>query len=87
MKRPKIIQRGKIIYYIYDEKVVVGIGTQYISYNQYNNWNRQGITEFIKKIKNSKEDEYANATDQMSLAGQCGIRGTATSKPKDAISI
>ena len=87
MKTPKVVQRGKIIYYIYDEKVVVGIGDQYISYNQYDNWNRQGIAQFIKKVLRSREDEYANATDQMSLAVQCGIRGASTSKPKDAISI
>jgi hypothetical protein len=82
MKKPKIIQRGKITYYLYEEKVVVAIGSQYISYNIYDNWNRQGITQFANIIKRSKEDEYANATDQMSLAVQCGIRGASTTKPK-----
>lgn len=84
MKKPKVIQRGKIIYYLYDEKAVVKVGTQYVSYNIYDNWNRQGITQFINKIKRSKEHEYATAADQMSLAMQCGIRGSSTSKPKEA---
>lgn len=84
MKTPKVLQRGKIVYYIYDEKVVVGVGgSQWISYNQYDNYNRQGITQFINILMKSKEDEYASAVDQMSLAVQCGIRGASTQKPKD----
>lgn len=84
MSRPKVIQRGKLTYYIYDEKVIVNVGGyQYVSYNQYDNWNRQGITQFTNAILNSKEDEYGNAADQMTLAVQCGIRGTSTTKPKD----
>jgi len=80
---PKILERGKLTYYIYDEKVIVRIGTQWISYNQYDNYNRQGITQFINKLNKSKPDEYANAVDQMTLAVQCGIRGSSTQKPKD----
>ena len=83
MKKPKIITRGKLTYYIYDEKVVVSVGgNQYVSYNQYDNWNRQGITQFIDILNKSKEGEYANTIDQMSLAVQCGIRGSSTNKPK-----
>lgn len=83
MKKPKVIQRGKLTYYLYEEKVVVRIGEQYVSYNIYDNWNRQGITQFINIIKKSKEHEYGNAMDQISLAMQCGIRGSATAAPKD----
>lgn len=84
IKNPKILQRGKITYYIYDEKVVVAVGGhQYISYNQYDNYNRQGITQFINILLKSKETDYANAIDQMTLAVQCGIRGASTRKPKD----
>lgn len=84
-KKPRIVTRGKIVYYLYDEKVVVGVGCdQWVSYNQYDNWNRQGIAQFINIILRSKETEYANATDQMSLAVQCGIRGSGTRKPEDA---
>jgi len=83
-KNPKIINRGKITYYIYDEKVVVSVGCeQYISYNQYDNWNRQGINQFIDKLKKSEDGEYANVIDQMSLAVRCGIRGSSTTKPKE----
>lgn len=82
MEQPKIIKRGKVVYLIYAEKVVVGIGgTQWVSYNQYDNYNRQGITLFRNKILKSKEDEYGNAVEQMSLAVECGIRGTGTTKP------
>lgn len=77
-----IIKRGKLTYVLYPEKVVVGIGMgQWVSYNQYDNWNRQGITQFRKMILKSREDEYANPSDQMTLAHYCGIRGTGTQKP------
>lgn len=80
---PKVIKRGRITYVLYTEKVVVGIGdTQWVSYNQYDNWNRQGITLFRQEILKSKENEYDNPSDQMTLAIQCGIRGTSTSKPQ-----
>lgn len=85
IEQPEIIQRGKITYYLYAEKVVVGVGNQWISYNQYDNWNRQGITQFANMIRKSKEDEYANAVDQMTLAVQCGIRGSSTRKPEEAL--
>lgn len=85
MSKPKVLQRGRLTYYIYDEKVIVSVGGfQWVSYNQYDNWNRQGITQFINTILKSKEDEYDNVVDQMTLAMQCGIRGTGTSKPKEA---
>ena len=84
MSKPKVLQRGRLTYYIYDEKVIVSVGgSQYVSYNQYDNWNRQGITQFINALLKSKEDEYDNAVDQMTLAVQCGIRGSSTSRPKD----
>ncbi len=80
---PKIIHRGKIIYLLYNEKVIVGVGGgQWVSYNQYDNWNRQGITQFKNALLKSKENEYANAVDQMSLAVSCGIKGASTRKPE-----
>lgn len=82
-ENPQVIKRGKITYYLYNEKVVVGItDSQFISYNQYDNWNRQGITQFKNAILKSKEDDYATPVDQISLAVQCGIRGTSTRKPE-----
>lgn len=82
--KPKVIKRGKLTYVLYSEKVVVGVGLgQWISYNQYDNWNRQGITAFRKKILKSKETEYGTPAEQMTLAHECGIKGSGTSKPKD----
>jgi hypothetical protein len=82
-EKPMIVERGKITYLLYNEKVIVGVGgSQWISYNQYDNWNRQGITLFKNKILKSKESEYGNVVDQMSLAVECGIRGTSTRKPE-----
>jgi hypothetical protein len=79
---PKIIERGKITYYLYNEKVVVSVGGgQFVSYNQYDNWNRQGITQFKNTILKSKEHEYATVADQISLAVVCGIRGASTARP------
>lgn len=83
-KKPKILTRNKITYYIYDEKVIVAVGGhQWVSYNQYDNWNRQGIAQFINMLLKSKEDEYGTAVDQMTLAVQCGIKGSSTRKPDD----
>lgn len=80
---PTIIKRGKITYFLYDEKVVVQVSpSQWVSYNQYDNWNRQGITQFKNAILKSKEREYATPADQISLAVQCGIKGTSTRKPE-----
>ncbi len=82
-EKPVIIKRGRITYLLFSEKVIVGINdTQWVSYNQYDNWNRQGITQFKNAILKSKEKEYATATDQITLAMHCGIRGTSTRKPE-----
>lgn len=82
MEKPTIIQRGRLSYYLYPEKVVVGVGGgQWISYNQYDNWNRQGITQFRNAILKSREDQYCTAPEQMTLAVECGIKGTSTRKP------
>lgn len=81
-EEPQVIKRGKITYYLYSGKVIVGVGaSQWVSYNQYNNFNRQGITPYKNAILKSKETEYSNAVEQMTLAVQCGIRGTSTRKP------
>jgi hypothetical protein len=80
---PTIIKRGRIIYVLYPEKVIVGVGlNQWISYNQYDNWNRQGITRFRKKIIRSKDNEYTTPTDYITLTVECGIRGTSTTEPR-----
>lgn len=80
---PKIITRGNMTYVLYPEKVIVGIGLgQWVSYNQYDNWNRQGITQFRKMILKSREDQLTTPSDQITLASQCGIRGTSTRKPE-----
>lgn len=82
--KPKIINRGTLVYVIYSGKVVVGVGgNQWIGYNQYDNWNRQGITDFIKKIEKSKEDQYDSPSELMSLAYACNIKGSGTTKPKE----
>ena len=42
-KIPTIIKKGKIVYVLYPENVVVFVGLgQWVTYNKYNNWNRQG---------------------------------------------
>lgn len=80
---PTIVKRGRMTYVLYPEKVIVGIGDyQWLSYNQYDNWNRQGITAFRKSVLASKEDELSSPIDQMSLAYRCGIKSSGTQKPK-----
>jgi hypothetical protein len=88
MSNPKILIRGKITYYIYNEKIIVGVGGgQYISYNQYDNWNRKGISQFRRVLLKSKETEYANAIDQITLAVQCEIKGASTRKPEALVCV
>ncbi len=80
----KTIKRGSLTYVLYSDKVVVGYGLgQWTSYNQYDNWNRQGITQFRKALLKSKDHEYSTPTDQITLARECGIVGTGASKPKE----
>lgn len=82
--KPTILTRGKIVYYLYAEKVIVSVGGgQWVSYNQYDNWNRQGITQYKNILLKSKENEYDSPVEQMSLAVQCGIKGSSTAKPKE----
>lgn len=84
MKKPTIIKRGKITFVVHENKVIVGVGfNQWTSYNQYDNWNRQGITEFRNKILKSKDDQYTTPSDVMSLAYSCDIKGSGTQKPKE----
>ena len=85
MKDVQKITRGKLTYLLYEDKVVVGVGGgQWVSYNQYDNWNRQGITQFRQAITKSRENEFTTPAEQMTLAVQCGIRGTSTRKPDEA---
>lgn len=79
----RVIEREKVTYVIYDDRILCGIKHQWTSYNPYENWNRAGITQFINAIIKSKETEYTTAADFMSLAYKCGIRGIGTRKPKD----
>jgi len=82
MEKVKTIARGKIVYYLTDNAVIVKVGGgQYISYNVYNSPSRSSIGEFKKKLLASKENEYANAVDQMDLAQKCKLIGTSTKKP------
>lgn len=82
-EEPIIIRKNKLIYVLRSESVTVYVGfNQWVSYNQYNNWNRKGITMFKQKILKSKKDEYDTATDQMSLAHECEIIGVGTVKPE-----
>lgn len=79
----RVLQRGKITYVIYDDRVLVGTNSQWTSYNSYENWNRAGITQFANAILKSKENQYGTAPDFMTLASECGIRGINARKPKD----
>lgn len=81
--KPKVVERGKVTYVIYEDRILAGYGKQWTSYNPYENWNRAGITRFINTILKSKEDQYTTAADFMTLAYECGVRGMGTSKPKE----
>lgn len=81
-----IIKKNKLIYILKQDSVVVGVGfNQWVSYDKYNNPNKNGITNFKNVILKSKLNEYDTATDQMSLAYNCKIRGVRVKKPKEII--
>jgi hypothetical protein len=81
-EKPTVIERGRLTYLLFSDRVLVKVNdTQWVSYNQYTNWSRQGIATFRNIILKSKEDEYTTAPDQMTLAHQCGIIGASTGRP------
>lgn len=82
MKKPKVVQRGKVTYVIYEDRILAGQSNQWTSYNPYENWNRAGITQFINTILKSREDQYGTAADFMTLAYECNIRGMGTRAPE-----
>ena len=80
---PTIIRKKKLIYVLNPESIIVFVGfNQWVSYDFYNNYNRADINKFKQIILSSKIDEYDSATDQMSLAYECKIRGVSATKPK-----
>lgn len=83
MEHQKVIQRGKITYYVGDTSVLVNLGgSQYVSYNPYNSPNKSGLSEFRKKILASKENQYDNVVDQIDLAQKCKVIGASTRRPE-----
>lgn len=78
----KIIDRGKIVYYIKEESVVVGINKmQYISYSVYSLQNRTRFNDFKKSIEESKETEYADVISFMNLTSKYKLLGSASQNP------
>lgn len=77
------LKRGKLIYYITDNAVIVDVGAgQYVSYNIYNTPKRSSLGEFKKKLRASKEDQYGTAYEQMDLARKCSLISSTTRKPE-----
>lgn len=77
------LKRGKLTYYITDSAVVVDVGGgQFISYNVYNTPKRSKFTDFKKRVKASKSDQYGNVVDQMDLAQKCQVIGSGIRKPE-----
>lgn len=80
---PKILKRGKIIYILNQEDIIAYVGfDQWLSYNKYMNWNRQGISQMRSILLKSKEDEYASPSELLSLAATCNLIGTSTRRPE-----
>lgn len=81
-KIPTIIKKGKIVYVLYPENVVVFVGLgQWVTYNKYNNWNRQGIARLRNAILKSKDTDYTTPSSLLELAHECGVVGAGTSRP------
>lgn len=82
MEKRQIIRRGKMVYYLTENNIVVDVGgNQFVSYNIYNSPSRSNLADFKKKIISSKPNQYDNATEQMDLAMKCHLIGSRTVKP------
>lgn len=78
----QIIKRGKIVYYIKAESIIVGINSfQYVAYTVYLLQNRKPFYDFKEALLSSSESEYANALEMMRLAEKYKLKGMATKKP------
>ncbi len=78
------IQRGKILYYVKDEVVVVGINAlQYIAYTVYPLQNRKPFYDFRKAILNSDESQYGTIVEHIQLAKRYGLKAVSSRKPKE----
>lgn len=81
-----IVRRGKIIYYVKDESVIVEIGNfQWLAYTVYPLQNRKPFYDFRRTILKSNEDEYGSVLDLLKLGKKHNLKAVASSKPKEAI--
>lgn len=79
----KILKRGKLVYYIKDESVVVKINSfQYVAYNTYMLQNRRPFYEFKKALLESREDEYGTVVEEIELAQKYKLKAVGTSAPE-----
>lgn len=75
----KKLRRGNLIYYIYENKVIVEVpGDQWLTYNYYHNWNRQGITQLRQTLLKSKPDQYGDICSLFALATELEVRAATT---------
>lgn len=70
MEEPiKEFKRGRILYSVYKKKVLVKDGVNsWVTYNTHNNWNRQGLSDFIQEILKSSDDQLSTSAELMELA-------------------
>lgn len=80
-----IIRRGKIVYYVKDEAVIVEAhGSQYSAYTVYPLQNRKPFYDFRRAIVNSEEHEYGTIIELIQLSSKYNLKGVATARPKEA---
>lgn len=80
-----VVKRGKIIYYVKDEAIIVSINEiQYLSYTVYPLQNRKPFYDFKRTIIGSDEKEYGSAIELIKLSQRFGLKAVASQKPKES---
>lgn len=80
----QILKRGKIVYYIKDESIIVGINNlQYIAYTVYMLQNRKPFYDLKRTLEKSNENEYDTVIEQIKLGQRFGLRAVSSSRPSE----
>lgn len=77
----KIINRGKCVYYIKEESIILEYNRQYTSFNVYKLQNRKKFKDFKQTLEDSAPGSYDNINDILGLATSFELIGMAGYRP------
>lgn len=74
----KTLRRGKLVWMLFDESIIVVDHWQATIYQLYGYPNRKPLLQMQRAILDSGSSEYGNWAEALTLAARCGIRGMST---------